>query len=58
MRSYLLDHRILKDVLTKNPVKPAVKRKLIAGILERYQISERQACQVLGNEAVASCFRD
>jgi putative transposase len=32
---------------SQKTVKPAVKRKLIAGVCEQYQVSERRACRVL-----------
>jgi hypothetical protein len=32
---------------SKKAVKPVVKRKLIAGVCEQYQVSEHRACRVL-----------
>jgi putative transposase len=41
-----LEHRILKKC-SQNGCKPAVKRKLIAGIREQFKVSERVACRIL-----------
>jgi len=42
-----LDHLMLKEVLTKKAVRPAMKRKLIAGLREQFKVSERQACRAM-----------
>ena len=42
-----LDHRVLKDVLTKKALAPAVKRQLIAGLRAAHKLSERQACKIV-----------
>ncbi|MEA4893587.1 MAG: IS3 family transposase [Peptococcaceae bacterium] len=43
-----LDNKILKDVLFKKRLKPAVKRKIAAEVQKCYEISERRACRLMG----------
>jgi putative transposase len=42
-----LDHSDFERGAHKKALKPVVKRKLIAGIREQYQLSERRACRIM-----------
>ncbi|MEL7568847.1 MAG: IS3 family transposase [Bacillota bacterium] len=43
-----LDNKILKDVIFKKRLKPAAKRQIASSIQDRYEISERRACRLIG----------
>ncbi|WP_443083706.1 IS3 family transposase [Vibrio sp. E14] len=43
-----LEHRIVKDILGKKAVKPAVKRELVEYVRKQFQVSLRKACRVVG----------
>ena len=53
----MLDNKILKDVNSKKVVKPAAKRKLVDYANERYAISTRQACRLLGRRESTRYYR-
>ncbi len=43
-----LDHRVLKDVVEKKAVKPAVRRELVDYAREAHGVSIRRACRIVG----------
>jgi hypothetical protein len=46
-----LEKRVLKDVCFGKLVSPERRRQAVEGILEKYGVSERQACRIVGNPA-------
>ncbi|WP_411202392.1 IS3 family transposase [Vibrio vulnificus] len=43
-----LEHRILKDIVEKKPVKPAIRRELVEYARQRHNASVRLACRAVG----------
>nr|WP_229821762.1 IS3 family transposase [Photobacterium aphoticum] len=43
-----LDHKILKDIVEKKPVKPAIRRELVDYAKYSHCISLRRACRIVG----------
>ncbi|MGD1335192.1 IS3 family transposase [Vibrio harveyi] len=43
-----LEHRIVKDILGKKAVKPAVKRELVEYVRQQFRVSLRMACRAVG----------
>ncbi|WP_371826049.1 IS3 family transposase [Photobacterium sp. GJ3] len=43
-----LEHRILKDIIEKKPVKPAIRRELVDYARKEHGVSLRMACRAVG----------
>ncbi|XOV87019.1 MAG: IS3 family transposase [Pseudomonadota bacterium] len=43
-----LDHKILKDVIGKKAVKPAIRRDLVNYVRAEHEVSIRRACRIVG----------
>src|SRR5205807_5365450 len=40
----------------KKAVKPAIKRRLIVGLIEQFKVSERQGCRVMAMRRSVYCY--